>query len=96
MQKLCRHEYFGLAHILLTLAVRAVVHCLIAAEVALRMQHRTLLNVPFVELAVKFGVPSLLVSVAPPYYRRMINVAYNHLTDKFLSVDSFVMTMPSA
>ena len=68
VQEFCRHPYLRFAHIFVALAVRAVVHGLVAAEIALRMKHRTLLYVPFMEIAVEFSVPSLFVSVAPPYY----------------------------
>ena len=96
MQEFGRHEYFGLAHVFFALAVGAVVHGLVSSEVALRMKYRTLLDVPFVEFTVKFRVPTLLVSVAPPYHTRMVDVACNHFLDELLSVDGFMVAVPTA
>ena len=96
VQELRRHEYFGLAHIFLTFAVRTVVHSLVSAEIALGMKDGTLLDVPFVELSIEFGVPSLFVAVAPPYHARMVHVACHHFLDEFLAVDCLVMAVPSA
>ena len=96
MQKFRRHPYFWFAHVFVAFSIGAIVHGLVSAEVSLWMKDRSFLYVPLVELTVKFCVPSFLVSVAPPYNRRMIDIACHHFADKLLTVYSLVVSVPSA
>ena len=95
VEELRRHEDFRQTHVVLALAVGAVVHGLEAAEVALRMEHGTLLRVVLVELAVQLVVPAFLVTVAPPDDARMVHVALHHFLDQLLTDDGLVLAVPA-
>jgi len=90
-----RHKDFGQTHVLLTLTVRTVVHGFKSAEITLRMYNRTLLRIVLVELTIQFGIPTFLVSVAPPDNRRMIHVTFHHALNQLHTGGRIVFAMPA-
>lgn len=96
MQEFGGHEDFGQAHVVLTLAVGAVVHGFEAGEVSLGMDDGALLRVVFVEFAVEFGVPAFFVAVAPPDDGRVVDVAFYHAFDEARAGGGVVLAVPAA
>ena len=96
MQELGRHEDFLLSHILLGLAIRAVMLGFKAVAVSPRIEYHAFLLIPESEVWLKSVVETTLVTVAPKDDARMILITGNHLLHQLLAHDGRMCPVPSA
>ena len=95
MEKLRRHEDFGLAHVLLGLAIRAVVLGFEAVAVGPGVQDDAVLNIIFMEERLQLVVEASLITVRPEQYRRVIDIAGDHFLNELEAHDSLVSPVPA-
>ena len=95
VQEFCRHKDFRFTHIVLTFAIRTVMHGFKPAEVALRMQYGTKLRVVFMEFTVQLIVPAFFITIAPPDNTRVIDITFYHFFHQLLSDNSFMLAVPA-